>query len=71
MPGRLARQARVVAEAAGWERSRLLAWILVWAGLSAAFSFEDGASAGCALRIAELAAAGLGVELCRPAQTSV
>jgi streptomycin 6-kinase len=60
MPGRLVRQTRVVAEAAGLERSRLLAWILAWAGLSAAFSFEDGASAGCALRIAELAAAELG-----------
>jgi streptomycin 6-kinase len=60
MPGRLVRQTRVVAEAAGLERSRLLAWILAWAGLSAAFSFEDGASASCALRIAELAAAELG-----------
>jgi streptomycin 6-kinase len=60
MPGRLARQTRVVAEAAGLERSRLLAWILAWAGLSAAFGFEDGASASWTLRIAELAAAELG-----------
>ena len=63
MPGRLVRQTRVVAEAAGLERSRLLAWT-AWAGLSAAFSFEDGASAGCALRIAELAAAQFGVKPC-------
>jgi streptomycin 6-kinase len=60
MPGRLARQTRVVAEVAGLERSRLLARSLAWAGLSAAFGFEDGASASCALRIAELAAAKLG-----------
>ena len=59
MPGRLARQAQVVAETAGLEHSRLLAWILAWAGLSAAFRFEDGASANSALRIAELAAAEL------------
>jgi len=60
MPGRLARQTRVVAEAAGLERSRLLAWILAWAGLSAAFGLEDGASDSFTLRIAELAAAELG-----------
>ena len=59
MPGRIARQARVVAEAAGLERRRLLAWVLAWAGLSAAFSLEGGASPDGALRIAELAAAEL------------
>jgi streptomycin 6-kinase len=59
VPGRLARQARVVAEAAALEHSRLLAWILAWAGLSAAFSLEDGASANGALTIAKLAAAEL------------
>lgn len=60
MPGRLARRAHMVAEAAGLERSRLLAWVLAWAGLSAAFSLEDGAAADRALRIAELAAVELG-----------
>lgn len=60
MPGRLARQARVVAEAAGLERTRLLAWVLAWAGLSAAFSFQDGASPDNALKVAELAAVELG-----------
>jgi streptomycin 6-kinase len=34
-PGRLARQATVVAEAAGLERARLLKWVLAYAGLSA------------------------------------
>jgi streptomycin 6-kinase len=61
MPGRLARQIGVVAEAAELEPSRLLAWVLAWAGLSAAFSFEDGDSPDNALKIAELAA----VELSR------
>jgi streptomycin 6-kinase len=61
MPGRLARQIGVVAEAAELEPSRLLAWVLAWAGLSAAFSFEVGASPDNALKIAELAA----VELSR------
>ena len=43
-PGRLARRAEVVAEAAALNRGRLLQWIVAWAGLSAAFSIEDGAS---------------------------
>jgi streptomycin 6-kinase len=60
MPGRFARQVRVVAEAAGLERTRLLAWVLAWAGLSAAFRVQDGASPDGALKIAELAAAELG-----------
>jgi streptomycin 6-kinase len=56
-PGRLARQASVVAEAAGLERPRLLRWILAWAGLSAAFHLEDGETAEAALAVARLAAA--------------
>jgi streptomycin 6-kinase len=32
MPGRLARQSRVVADAAHLERRRLLAWVVAWAG---------------------------------------
>jgi len=58
-PGRLARQADVVATAAALDRSRLLRWILAYAGLSAAFSIEDGASPTAALTVAELAAAEL------------
>jgi streptomycin 6-kinase len=58
-PGRLARQATVVAEAAHLERNRLLAWVVAWAGLSAAFLVEDGLLPEGALRMAELAAAEL------------
>lgn len=61
LPGRLVRQLRVVADAAHLERRRLLAWVLAWAGLSAAFSLDDGRSPDNALRVAELAA----VELSR------
>jgi streptomycin 6-kinase len=59
-PGRMARQVRVVAEAADLDARRLLVWVLAWAGLSAAFSFDDGVCPDGALRVAELAAAELG-----------
>jgi len=61
-PGRLARQADVVARAAGLERQRLLQWILAWAGLSATWLIEDGQDELVAptLRVAELALAELG-----------
>jgi streptomycin 6-kinase len=59
MPGRLARQIRVVADSAQLEPGRLLAWVLAWAGLSAAFSLDDGLRPDDALRFAELAAAEL------------
>lgn len=59
-PGRLARQVTVVAEAASLERDRLLKWILAYAGLSAAWSLEDGDDPQTALAVAELAAAELG-----------
>jgi streptomycin 6-kinase len=55
--GRLARQASVVAEAAGLDRKRLLRWILAWAGLSAAWHLADGETAEIALGVARLAAA--------------
>ncbi|MBW3572537.1 MAG: hypothetical protein KY467_15655 [Gemmatimonadetes bacterium] len=58
-PGRLARQADVVARAAGLERGRLLKWILAGAGLSAAWSLEDGDEPAPALAVAELAGAEL------------
>ena len=58
-PGRLARQATVVAKVAGLERGRLLRWILAWAGLSAAWTLEDGDDPEVALAVAELAAAEL------------
>ncbi|HEU0301129.1 MAG TPA: aminoglycoside phosphotransferase family protein [Longimicrobium sp.] len=59
-PGRLARQVEVVAEAAGLQRTRVLMWILAYAGLSAAWSLEDGDEPEIALAVAELAAAELG-----------
>jgi streptomycin 6-kinase len=59
-PGRLARQISVVAEAADLVPNRLLSWVLAWAGLSAAFSLEDGLAPNTArLTIAEFAAAQL------------
>lgn len=58
-PGRLARQADVVAAAAGLERGRLLRWVLAYAGLSAAWSLEDGDRPELALAVAERAAAEL------------
>ena len=59
-PGRLARQATNVAETAGLDRTRLLQWILAYAGLSAAWSLEDGDDPELALAVAEIAAAELG-----------
>ena len=56
-PGRLVRQLDVVVGAARLERRRLLAWIVAWAGLSAAFRLEDGRPPQDALRVANLAAA--------------
>ena len=55
-PGRLARQAAVVAEAAGLERVRLIQWDLAYAGLSAAWTLGEGGDAELALAVAELAA---------------
>jgi streptomycin 6-kinase len=55
-PGRLARQASVIAEAAGLERGRLLKWVLALAGLSAAWIFDGGGDPSRDLAIAALAA---------------
>ncbi len=59
VPGRLAHQADVVAEAAGLERTRLLQWILAWAGLSAVWHLDDGTSPETAFAVARLAEAEL------------
>lgn len=58
-PGRLARQARVVAEAAGLDRARLLKWVLAYAGLSAAWHLGDDKKSELDHAVAELAAAEL------------
>ncbi len=58
-PGRLARQASIVAEASGLDRTRLLQWILAYAGLSAAWFLNDGEDAELPLAVGEAAAAEL------------
>jgi streptomycin 6-kinase len=42
MPGRLPREIHVAAETGRLEESRLLAWVVAWSGLSAAFLLNDG-----------------------------
>lgn len=56
-PGRLGKQLNVIADAARLDAARLSMWSLAWAGLSAAFSLQDGDSPEAALAIAELATA--------------
>jgi streptomycin 6-kinase len=56
---RFLRRLDIVVERAGIERQRLLAWILAWAGLSAAWFLGDGESAEIDFRVAEMAAAEL------------
>lgn len=55
--GRLERQAAVVSEAARIPRERLLQWLLVHAGVSAAWCLQDGFDPSAALAIAERALA--------------
>ncbi len=57
--GRLVRQVNVVAHAAGLSRTRLLQWVLAYAGLSAAWTFNAGETPATALTVGELAAAEL------------
>ncbi|HEY1928103.1 MAG TPA: aminoglycoside phosphotransferase family protein [Caulobacteraceae bacterium] len=61
-PGRMGRQAGIVAETACLERSRLLRWVLAYAGLGAAWSLQSGheADASAGLDIARAAEAELG-----------
>jgi streptomycin 6-kinase len=55
-PGRLPKQARLVAALAGLEPQRLLHWIIAWAGLMAAWMLEDRETPTLPLLVAELAA---------------
>jgi len=55
-PGRLERQAALVAKLAGLDLARLKTWILAYAGLSAAWNLEDGEEPTSSLAIAEIAA---------------
>ena len=56
-PGRLARQAKLIAETANLEHKRLLKWVLAYAGLSAAWTLGDGKKPELALAVAQLASA--------------
>jgi len=60
-PGRLARQVRVIADAAQLDARRLLRWVLAYSGLSAAWWLEDGREdrAAAVLDVARVAAAEL------------
>jgi len=58
-PGRLSRQTDVVALAAGLDRTRLLQWVVAYAGLSAAWTLADGDQPTIALAVAALAEAEL------------
>jgi len=58
-PGRMRRQARIVAEQANLEPARLMQWILAYAGLGAAWSIQSGHDPAAGLAIADLAAAEL------------
>jgi len=54
-PGRLERRLDTVSEAAHLDRGRLLKWVVAYAGLSAAWSLEDGEDAALALTVMRLA----------------
>lgn len=58
-PGRLLRQAGIIAETAGYERRRLLQWILAYAGLSATWILDDGDTPLLEFAVADIVAAEL------------
>ena len=58
-PGRLLRQARIIADVTGYEHRRLLQWILAYAGLSAAWILDDGDTPHLEFAVAEIVAAEL------------
>lgn len=62
-PGRLGRQARIIADTANLELDRVLRWALAYAGLSAAWQLEAGEAelARTTLEVARIAAAQLGL----------
>ncbi len=55
-PGRLARRIEVISAAANLDPSRLLKWVLAYAGLSAAWSLDESADPTLALAVATIAA---------------
>lgn len=60
LPERFRRRLEIVTERGGLERDRLLAWILAYAGLSAAWLIGDGEHPTVDLAIAELALTEIG-----------
>ncbi|AMV14861.1 aminoglycoside phosphotransferase family protein [Legionella pneumophila serogroup 1] len=52
--GRLERQAHLISRKANLDYHRLLQWIFAYAGLSAAWHFEEGSPADLALKVAEI-----------------
>jgi streptomycin 6-kinase len=54
-PKRLSRLATVISEASNLDRQRLLKWVIAYAGLSAAWTLEDGGHPALALTVAQLA----------------
>ena len=58
-PGRLQRQVALIAAAAQLDAARLLAWVVAWSGLSAAWHVEDGTPPQTALAVAAIALAAL------------
>lgn len=59
-PGRLARQASVIADQAGVDRQRLIRWVVAFSGLSAAWHLEEGDRPDLDLAMIEIATAELG-----------
>jgi streptomycin 6-kinase len=58
-PGLLRQRLRTVSRAANLDPKRLLRWVLAYAGLSAAWSMDDGGDPSNALEIASIAASEL------------
>jgi streptomycin 6-kinase len=56
---RFAKRVEIVVAQSGIERSRLLRWIVAWAGLSAAWFLGDGQNADVDFRVGEMALAAL------------
>src|SRR5260370_29751381 len=62
-PRRFRRRLEIVTKAAHLDRNRMLRWILAWGGLSAAWKINDNIPPDTPLRVAELAAAELRLEV--------
>lgn len=58
-PGRLEHQTTIIADMAKLDRSRLIKWIIAYAGLSAAWHVEDGTDPKVALAVAKIALSAL------------